>query len=177
MWAFLPNGSAARWFTPHVTRTGQTARIAAGCIARGWISRLRASPTFLFLSLMIVERPGALRSPRQTNSHSRWIASIKGLQWMQVLSGQSALESQTRSMFAPARQTPEPVQSDSCVQFVPAFDPPIQIPPLSQSSPASTTPLPQRFAVPIGVFVGVGVMVGTMEVGVEDAVTCPPRGW
>src|SRR5258708_6690140 len=66
----------------------------------------------------------------------------KVLQWMQRLSGQSPSVLHTRSMLGPASHPPDPVQSDSCTQAVPAFEPPIHVPPSSQSSPASTTPSP-----------------------------------
>jgi ABC-type dipeptide/oligopeptide/nickel transport system permease subunit len=90
----------------------------------------------------------------------------KTLQRTHWLHGQSASVSQAWKPLAPARQTPWPEHCESEVHGVPALSPPMQVPPWSQSSPDSTTPLPHTpgvivtAAVGRSVFVGAGVFVG-----------------
>src|SRR5439155_2828030 len=66
-----------------------------------------------------------------------------------------------RSTSTPPTQTPLPMQSDSAVQWIPAFEPPTQVPPSSHSSVGgSTIPSPHTAGGKVGVTVGVAVIVG-----------------
>src|SRR5262249_7493643 len=73
--------------------------------------------------------------------------------------GQAESLLHTAPFFAPPTHTPVPWHCASAVQWVPAFAPPRQVPPSSQSSPASMNPLP-HCADPLDVGVAVTVIVG-----------------
>lgn len=98
-------------------------------------------------------------------------APPKVTQCWHVPSEHSALLEQTCSARGPPMHTPSPIQSDFPLQVVPAFAPPMHVPPLSQSSPASITPLPQPGGPGVGELVGVAVALGIgVTVGVGIAV-------